>query len=130
MQMDPEIVEQAALWLIAGVALEGVRVGKPLSSDDINRLAMSVLDLPGLDRSELAALNNRVVGLARNAMEHSKANGAPTVKPRRGLRIPADWAGAYGVTFAANHDWLISGIMQNAMLQSPLGGERRKWKSR
>lgn len=130
MDVSPELAEQAATWLIAGVVLEGERSGKPLSSTDRDRLASSVLSLADFDRLEMIALNNKVVDLARSAMELAKANGEPTVKPRRGLRLPADWVGAYQVTFAANNEWLISSIMQNAILQNPLAGERRNWKSR
>lgn len=130
MGLTPANADKAAEWLIAGVLLESERVGSPLSDRDVELLAMSVLRIGELDRTEMISLNNRVVKLARSAMEHEKASGAETVKPRRGLRLPADWVGAYQVAFAANNDQMISAIMQNAMLQNPMAGERKKWKSK
>ncbi len=122
--------DESAQWMIEAVCVEAERQGQPLDTDDREMLTANVTSLGPADRPLMAMLNNVVVVLARSAMDRSKRAGAPTTKARRGLSIPSDWYRHYMATYNANHPWVISAIMQNAMMANPLAGERKPWKSK
>ena len=92
------------------------------------RMPVPELFRRNVDREGFQALNDKVVKLARSAMYRAKAGGAPTVVARPGLRIPADWFRHYTVVFTKNLDWVLSGMLQNAMIGNP--GETGPWESR
>ena len=122
----------AAEWLIWKVTEEAIADGTPLNDDELRLLRTDVRKLVPGDRrtDQVIALNNRVVWLARRRMEREKAAGAHCTKARRGLRIPTSWATHYDTTWHGNQSWLISAIIQNAMLSNPTAGENKPWKSR
>jgi hypothetical protein len=74
-------------------------------------------------------LNNRVVPIARAAMEAEKAAGVATVRVRWRLRLPEDWVHHYNTIYHQQLPWVLSGILQNAMLHNPFAGEQSKWSS-
>lgn len=123
--------EQAGEWIINRLEDEARRTVTVLSGEDISTLRRSIWDdLERLDRSEMVSLNNRVVDLTRSAITHEKAQGATCDKVRRGLSIPSAWRVNYQVVFSQNLPWVLSGILQNAMMNNPFAGERRPWKSK
>jgi hypothetical protein len=124
--------EQSAEWLIQAIRREGALEGDPLTDDEVRMLRTSVPSLlaGGGDRAQFARLNNKVVRLSRSAMQRAKAAGAPTVEARPRLRIPADWFRHYTVIFTSNLDWILSGMLQNAMMANPLADETTPWESR
>jgi hypothetical protein len=124
--------EQSAEWLIQAIRREGALAGDPLTDDEVRMLRTSVPSLlaGGGDREQFARLNNKVVRLARSAMQRAKAAGAPTVEARPRLRIPSDWFRHYMVIFTSNLDWILSAMLQNAMMANPLADETTPWESR
>ncbi len=124
--------EQSAEWILQAIRQEGALTGDPLTDDEVRMPRISVPSLlaGAGDREQFARLNNKVVRLARSAMQRAKAAGAPTVEARPRLRIPADWLRHYTVIFTSNLDWALSGALQNAMMANPLAGETTPWESR
>lgn len=125
--MNPEASGQ---WLVQAVAAEAEQVGTPLSAADIELLTTPIWELAAEHRDRSLELNNMLVPLARARMEREKTSGVPTVKVRRGLKIPKEWQRHYGAVYTSELPWAISGIMQNAMLANPMAGETKPWKSR
>lgn len=127
-----EMLESKAEWIIDQVISQAEQEGHPLSEAEIAGLRTDIRSLSAApaDREVFIALNNRVVELVRRAIERAKLAGSPTVRVRRGLHIPQDWAEAYSALYQAEFPWVLSGILQNAMLANPFAGERRPWKSR
>ena len=124
--------EQSAEWVLEAIRREGALGGDLLTYDEVMMLRTSISSLfeGDADREQFRLLNNKVVRLARSAMQRAKAAGAPTVKARRRLRIPADWFEHYTVVFSGNLDWVLSGALQNAMMGNPFAGETAPWESR
>jgi hypothetical protein len=121
---------QSAEWLLEAIRREGAVSGAPLTTEELQMLRTPVPELfsLNLDREQFRALNDKVVRLARSGMERAKAAGAPTVVARPRLRIPADWFRHYTAIFSSNLDWVLSGVLQNAMIANP--GETAPWESR
>jgi len=124
--------EQSGEWLLRAVRQEGALAGDVLTDDDVRMLKTPIPNLlgGGVDLEHFRRLNNKVVRLARSAMERSKATGAPTTEARRNLRIPTDWFEHYTVIYTSNLDWALSGALQNAMMANPFAGETSPWESR
>ncbi len=127
MSADPV---ESAEWLIRAIRQEAALSGAPLTTEELRMLSTPIPELFGrnVDRGLFQALNDKVVRLARSAMERAKARGAPTVIARPGLRIPEDWFRHYTVIFTRDLDWVLSGMLQNAMIGNP--GEAAPWESR
>jgi hypothetical protein len=85
--------EQSGEWLLQALRQEGALMGDSLTEAEVRMLKTSVPSLfaGGLDREQFRGLNNKVVRLARSAMDRGKAARVPTVQARPKLRIPADW---------------------------------------
>lgn len=109
--------QTSAEWIVAKIKAEAEAQGQPLADEDEQMLRMDMHAFGPQDRARMIALNNRVVGLVRKAIERDKRGGAPVTKERRGLRIPTDWVQHHGNVYAANTSlpWAVSGILQNAM---------------
>ncbi len=124
--------ELSAEWLLIALAEEGRLTGDPLTESEVRmlRTPIQILAEGGAAREQSVVLNNKVVRLARSAMQRAKAAGVPTVEARRNLRIPADWFRHYTVIFTNNLDWFLSGTLQNAMLENPVAGETTPWESK
>jgi hypothetical protein len=122
--------EEAAQWMVDQITTEADRLNSSVTEHEIEMLHRSVLTLEDDERPALVALNNKVVDLARSAMEHGKRQGERTTKARRGLVIPSLWYQKYNLAYNANNDWIVSAIMQNAMLANPMSGEQKVWKSK
>lgn len=120
----------AAEWIIGEIIFQSKRSDQPLTQYELESLRKPMWQFTDRERAAMVALNNKVVMLAREAMEHAKRAGAATVKVRRGLTIPNDWAMRYDIIYATNFPWAVAGIMQNAMLANPLANERRPWRSK
>lgn len=130
MTEEEAYAEACAEWFVGEIEKEARRLGYPLDNKQSAMLRKSILTLTEAERPDMIWLNNRVVTLARSAMDHAKASGAPTVKVRRGLRIPEIWESRYDVVYGAECDWVIAAILQNAMIQNPMANETRPWKSK
>ncbi len=124
--------EQSGEWLLQAVRQEGALISDPLTEAEVRMLKTSVPSLfaGGLDRDQFRGLNNKVVRLARSAMDRGKVARVPTVEARPKLRIPADWFHHYTVIFTNNLDWVLSGALQNAMMANPFADETSPWESR
>jgi hypothetical protein len=128
--------EQSAEWIIEQIRREAELQDDPLSDMDLDLLRTPLWEMMDTEDAETwrfysMALNNRVVRHARAAMERAKAEGKPTEKVRRGLRLPVDWNRHYLTIYhSSDFDWIISGIMQNAILANPVAGESRPWRSK
>ena len=122
--------EQSGEWILERLLEEARTTGSPLSDSDVEFLRTSVFEVAKFPQAVAVDVNNRIVPLARQAMERSKRAGASTTKARRGLVIPADWFNHYSVVYGQQLPWTLSAIMQNAMLANPMGGERKPWKSK
>jgi len=122
--------ERSGWWLIWQIAYEAELQQSRLTREeaDLLRTPITSLSSAAADTEKTIALNNKVVTLARLAMIRGRKEGTPTVKARRGLRIPTRWADHYNRMYDGNLDWNLSGIMQNCMLQNPATGERTLWK--
>ena len=127
MSADPV---ESAEWLLRAIRQEAAFSGVPLTIEELRMLRTPIPQLFGrnVDRELFQALNDKVVRLARSAMERAKAGGALTVIARPGLRIPVDWFQHYTVIFTGDLDWVLSGVLQNAMIGNP--GETTPWESR
>jgi hypothetical protein len=122
--------EENAMWIIDEIVDEASRTGFALSDDEVQLLSTPVWELTEDRKPMLLALNNRLVPLIRTRIERFKANGSPTVKSRAGLVLPVAWHYTYISVHNSELPWIVSGIMQNVMLNNSLAGERRPWKSK
>ena len=120
----------SAEWLLGALRGEAVLDGESLTTEELRMLRTPVSELSSrnVDRELLQALNDRVVRLARSAIERANRLAKPTVTARPGLRIPADWDRHYKVIFTGNLEWVLSGMLQNAMIGNI--GETAPWESR
>lgn len=121
--------ESSGTWLIHRIKEAAEASGARLTRAELDFLKTPMWELKDSDRPKLLELNNRLVPLVRHAIEQDKKGGATVLKVRRGLRVPEEWARHYSMVFQLQLPWALSGIMQNAVLQNPLAGETRKWKS-
>ena len=121
--------EASGTWLVKRIVAAGREIGPKLSPDEVLLLETPMWELKDSDRDTVLALNNKVVPLVRQAIDQEKSQGAKTVKVRMGLRVPGEWAQHYGVIWRNNLPWVVSGIMQNAMLANTPAGEIKKWRS-
>ena len=94
----------SAEWLLGALRGEAVLDGESLTTEELRMLRTPVSELSSrnVDRELLQALNDRVVRLARSAIERANRLAKPTVTARPGLRIPADWDRHYKVIFTGN----------------------------
>jgi len=124
--------EQSGEWLLQAIRREGMLAGDPLTDEEVRMLKTPIPSLfaDGVDREQFRRLNNKVVRLARSAMDRAKAARAPTTEARRNLRIPTDWFQHYTVIFTNKLDWALSGALQNAMTVNPFADETSPWESR
>jgi hypothetical protein len=90
-------------WIIDQIKSEAATQGRPLTDEDVDWLRTPIPEMMATGRRDvLLELNNRVVALARSAMERQKASGSPTTRARRGLKIPLDWNRHYQRIFTGN----------------------------
>lgn len=125
-------VHKSGEWLIRQVVSESeTGRNQPLDNRDAELLRRPIWDVfEEVDRDYAQRLNNRVMALVRASITRAKAEGVPTVRARRGLRLPEDWHHHYNVVYHANLEWAIAAIMQNALLANQPAGERKPWKSK
>lgn len=123
-------VDRAAWWLRDRLEAEAQRLGVVLTDDEVDVLMTRLLYAHGaISPSEARELNNKVVRIARSAMEREKAEGAATVQVRKSLSIPAGWARAYYILYDTESSLVLSGALQNAMLENTPAGETEPWRS-
>ncbi|TFC29178.1 hypothetical protein E3O55_09900 [Cryobacterium sp. MDB1-18-2] len=72
---------------------------------------------------------NKAVVVVRAAITVEKGLGLPTIKVRRGLRLPSWWQDCYISVYDTDLPWMISAILQRAFMGNPASGERKPWKS-
>jgi hypothetical protein len=130
---EPSAADTSADWVVNNLALYSASVGEPLSAEDLERLRTPAGEFEEVadERAVLAELNNRVVGLARRAIDDAKQHsGIVHVEVRKGLRIPQDWAYHYQVMTESRQPWLVSAVMFAALNRNLMDGERRDWRSK
>ena len=115
-------VEKSGWWLLWEIASEGKRQGNPLTLDEADLLQSAPPSL-GAD------LNNKVVKLARRAMDRAKEEGAPTTRFRSNLSVPTKWVAHYQTIDSKKLRWNLTRVMQNSMNQNVIGGESSNWVS-
>lgn len=81
----PRVTELSADWLLERLKEEAWVEGQPLTERDVQMLRTPIFELEEHDKNPARQLNDRVVFLARSAMERAKVAGAETVKVRRGI---------------------------------------------
>lgn len=72
---------------------------------------------------------NKCVLIVRNAIIVEKRMGVPTIKVRRGLRLPTWWEECYQIVYRTELPWMVSSVLQLAFLGNPSMGERKPWRS-
>ena len=129
--------EESGNWLINRIVDEAERLGEPLALDqEPSMLGASVFDVAETVGNEnmrtlVVHLNATCVPLIRSAIEHAKASGVPTLKVRKGLRLPTEWQHHYERIYNdPSFDWVISGVVQSAFFGDPTAGETKPWKSK
>lgn len=127
---EMETPEGSGRWIIDELIDEATLDGQPLTDEEIKLLSTQMWDLTDDMRPMGLSLNNRLVPSVRRRIERSKASGGPTTKVRRGLVLPVDWDEHYMRVYSTQLPWFISGIMQNAMLNNAMAGEKKPWKSK
>ena len=127
----PTMPADDAVWVIEQIEDEAKLHGSPLAKSEVELLSTNLYDLDDGMRPAAFQLNNRVVPLIRSRIERQKMlPGARNVKVRRGLSLPVEWNAAYLNIYTSELPWLLSGVLQNAIMNNAWAGEKKPWKSR
>lgn len=129
----PTLAADHAVWVINEIADEARLRGTPLTQADLALLREDVAAILPRDemRPVVFQLNNRVVPLIRARIERRKSHRVvQKVKVRRGLTLPMEWHQAYVSIHNSGLSWLVSFVLQNAILNNSFGGEKKPWKSK
>lgn len=133
MTSDDYYASESASWVIGNVKQAAADAGRPLTESEVKFLRTPVFEVmkAGPPDDTQIGFSIRIVNLIRSAIESDKASSrCQMVKARRGLTLPITWADAYRMIYESNLPWMISGLLQNALLGDPLQGERKPWKSK
>lgn len=121
---------EAGEWVIDALIKDLAHRGEPLGAWDLRTLRLASLDLNSytLDaQPALTSLISRSVAAARRLIDYSLTIGEPSVQVREGLWMPIAWEKRYQIMYQTNFPWLVSALMQWALLGGP--GEKA-WNSR